>query len=117
MSSSVEELKHRSRSVESSGVTGKDRAAVVDIYYSEFDPINLIVMQLRLILPRMNCPADSVGGATASMSLSSYADISSPDAPRPVQIVVAKPDHTFDLDHEALQVGTYVAGSINFFGL
>jgi len=54
MSSSVEELKHRSRSVESSGVTGKDRAAVVDIYYSEFDPINLIVMQLRLILPRMN---------------------------------------------------------------
>lgn len=65
----------------------------------------------------MNCPADSVGGATASMSLSSYADISSPDAPRPVQIVVAKPDHTFDLDHEALQVGTCVAGSISFFGL
>ena len=46
--------------------------------------------------------ADSIDSATASMS--SYAEVSSPDAPRPVQIVVSKPDHTFDLDHEALQV-------------
>ena len=48
--------------------------------------------------------ADSIDSATASMSLSSYAEVSSPDAPHPVQIVVSKPDHTFDLDHEALQV-------------
>ena len=57
-------------------------------------------------------PTDSVGSVTASMSLSSYADISSPDAPRPVQIVVTKPDHTFDLDHEALQVGTRYACNV-----
>ena len=49
--------------------------------------------------------ADSVDSATASMSLSSYAEVLSQDAPRPVQIVVSKSDHTFDLDHEALQVG------------
>lgn len=33
---------------------------------------------------------------------SSFAEVSSPNRPRPVQIVKAKPDHTFDLDREAL---------------
>lgn len=33
---------------------------------------------------------------------SSFAEVVSPDKPRPVQIVKAKSDHTFDLDREAL---------------
>ena len=33
---------------------------------------------------------------------SSFAEVSSPNRPRPVQIVKAKADHTFDLDREAL---------------
>ena len=34
--------------------------------------------------------------------MSSFAEVNSPLNPRPVQIVKAKDDHTFDLDNEAL---------------
>lgn len=34
---------------------------------------------------------------------SSFADIASPNDPKPIQIVVARPDHTFNLDEEALR--------------
>ena len=46
-------------------------------------------------------PPASLDSATTSMS--SYTEVSSPGTPQAVQIVQAKPDHTFELDHEALQ--------------
>lgn len=47
-------------------------------------------------------PASVTASVTSSIT-SSYAEVSLPGAARPVQIVLAKEDHTFELDHEALQ--------------
>ena len=48
-------------------------------------------------------PSLSESQDSVTTSMSSFVEPISPDAPRPVQIVLAKPDHTFELDHEALQ--------------